>query len=226
MLVIPTATLPRTTSVALSAVNDGDGTTYGRRQFWEQSYAEDAGSSFSWYSGWDDLEPFWRELVPDTTSRVLIPGVGNDDAMVKMYDAGWRMLTAIDYAPAGVARASSLFGERTAVVEVADVRELPYGAAAFDAVLDKGTLDAVYLSGGSRAKDRDRELQRAVDDLHRVLRPGGVCMSITAAAAIHLPGAFAKGGSWRILRDGGLHITEDGFASINIAATMFAWERQ
>ena len=67
----------------------------------------------------------------------------------------WRELTAFDYAPEGVDRARALFGSRSVDVRVADARALPFGIGSFDAVLDKGTLDAVFLAG-------EDELVRAV----------------------------------------------------------------
>ena len=83
---------------------------HGQLSFWEEQY--ESQETFSWYCGWEELEPFWRELVPDKTARVLLPGVGNDEAMVGLYDAGWELLTAFDYAESGVQRALTMFGER------------------------------------------------------------------------------------------------------------------
>ena len=41
-----------------------------------------------------------------------------------------------------------------------------------------------------------------------------------------MPPAFARRrGAWRVLRDGEIWITEDGFASNNVDATLLAWER-
>ena len=68
---------------------------------------------------------------------MLVPGVGNDAAMVSMYDDGWKRLTLFDYSPEGVRRAAELFGERPVDLRVADACALPYASAAFDAVLDK-----------------------------------------------------------------------------------------
>ena len=207
---------------------DGAGTTFGRQEFWDSSYA-DGDASFSWYAGWPDLEPFWRELVPGKDSKILIPGIGNDKAIVDMFDSGYKRLSAFDYAPQGVARALELFGASRNIddLRVADARDLPYEDASFDAVLDKGTLDAIYISGGSSdAAARELQLVSAVDELQRVVRPGGVVLSVSAAAAKHLPMAFARRpGAWQVLRDGSVHITEDGYASINVDAELLAWVR-
>ena len=154
---------------------DAGGTRYGRQQFWDDSYAET--NQFSWYCGWSELDPFWRELVPNLQSRVLLPGVGNDEAMVDMFDAGWERLSAFDYAPQGVARAEELFADRRLDdLRVADAKELPYPDNAFDAALEKGALDAIYLSGGADPQTRQRELQLAVDELERCIKPGGIVL--------------------------------------------------
>ena len=224
-------------------MHEGAGTTFGRADYWDAQYREaDAKLGFSWYSGWVELEPFWRALVPSTSARVLLPGIGNDAAMVEMYDAGWTSLSAFDLSEEAIARASDLFGPERLLgsagvgaagvsLAVADARELPFEASSFDAVLDKGTLDAVYLAGGLDKAARRRSLRRAVDELARVVRPGGVVLSVTAAAEAHLPAAFLEpraeeeGARWRVLWDGSVFVTEEGDASINVDATMLAWER-
>ena len=108
---------------------------FGRQEYWDDQYRQE--KNFSWYTGWEDLRPFWEELCPDMEARILVPGVGNDAAMVSMYDDGWQRLTLFDYSPEGVRRAAQLFGERPVDLRVADACALPYADAAFDAVLDK-----------------------------------------------------------------------------------------
>ena len=81
--------------------------------------------------------------------------------------------------------------------------------------------------GGDDPAARTDSLARAVDEMHRVLRPGAVLLSVNAAATDHIIAAFnARAEYWKPLRDGTLYITEDGYASINVDATMLAWERR
>mmetsp|Transcript_47991 Transcript_47991/g.96791 ORF Transcript_47991/g.96791 Transcript_47991/m.96791 type:complete len:140 (+) Transcript_47991:185-604(+) len=59
--------------------------------------------------------------------------------------------------------------------ELADARALPFGDGTFDAVAEKGLLDALLLSSLSDAT-------QAAAEMHRVLRPGGSLVSLTAYA--------------------------------------------
>jgi ubiquinone/menaquinone biosynthesis C-methylase UbiE len=166
---------------------------------------------------------------------VLIPGMGNDGSVVDMYESGYRNLTAFDYAPAGIDCARRLLGEnrmRTEITSpgvtllVADARNLPFEHSSFDAVLDKGTLDAIYLSGGRDKALGARYLDMTVKELARVVVEGGVVVSITAACVDAVQNAFHNSTDyWTCIRDGCPYITEDGYASNNVDGTLLAWKR-
>ena len=64
------------------------------------------------------------------------------------------------------------------------------------------------------------------------MRRGGVVLSLSAPATEPIDRAFREcrsdgGGAhcWRQLIDGDSFVTDDGFASINVDATILAWER-
>lgn len=191
--------------------------------------------TFSWYCGWEDeLAPFFSELVPpDADPRILVPGIGNDACVRDLFDAGYRRLTAFDYAPEGVECARRMFGpERMRFIDdlrVADARDLPYDDAAYDAVFDKGTLDSIYLSGGMDKELAKKHLGMAVSELARVLKVGGIVFSVTAACVDAVQQSFddcnEEMGCWKQLRDGGMYMTEDGYTSNNVDATMLVFER-
>ena len=160
----PTLIISSSSSQQLTEPDESS--SFGRREFWDEAYrtgdlneAKDEGT-FSWYcDSWEDLEPFFAELVSDRGANILIPGVGNDAAIRGMFDAGYKRLSAFDYAPEGVECARKMFGDdrlKKIDLRVADARDLvEYSDNSFDAVLEKGTLDSVYLSGG---KDKEKAL--------------------------------------------------------------------
>mmetsp|Transcript_33950 Transcript_33950/g.62406 ORF Transcript_33950/g.62406 Transcript_33950/m.62406 type:complete len:320 (-) Transcript_33950:961-1920(-) len=184
--------------------------------------------SYSWYCGWDELAPFWTMLVPDTTSRVVIAGIGNDPSPVQMYDAGWTNMMAYDYSRKGVDRAKELFASsgsgmttptRDGVeLMTADAKNLPLETASVDATLDKGTLDAIFITG--------KEIFRqSVKEMGRVTAEGGRVVSVsTVIDPNELLGEFDTV-FWENVHDGSLAFAEDGEASIDLGAELYSWKR-
>mmetsp|Transcript_25649 Transcript_25649/g.43770 ORF Transcript_25649/g.43770 Transcript_25649/m.43770 type:complete len:278 (+) Transcript_25649:233-1066(+) len=222
---------------------------FGRMTYWDESYRQslkdendspdDAGNNstetFSWYCGWEnELEPFFSELVPlEGNPTVLVPGIGNDACIRDMFDSGYHRLTAFDYAPEGVECAKRMFGpQRLQLMDdlrVADARSLPYDDASFDVVLEKGTLDSIFLSGGKDKILAKKHLGMAVSELARVVKEGGIVFSVTAACVDAVQQSFdeeiERNGCWEQIRDGSVYMTDDGYTSNNVDATMLVWER-
>lgn len=213
---------------------------YGRMAFWDESYRrvlnlsdESADSAvFSWYCGWEDLQPFFSELIPNKNSRILVPGVGNDGSICGMFDHGYRHLSVFDYAPEGVECAKRIMGHRIQSIDdmrVADCRNMPYESSSFDAVFDKGTLDSIYLSGGEDKVLACKHLNMAVSELARTLVPGGIVFSVNAACTNAIQKSFDESNTnetkWEQLKDGSLYMTEDGYTSNNVDATILVWKK-
>ena len=213
---------------------------YGRMAFWDESYRQaleqpddhSHAKVFSWYCDWNDLKPFFKEIVPEKESRIMIPGVGNDGCLRDMFDDGYRQLTAFDYAPEGVECAKRIMDYRLQYMDdlrVADARNLPYKNSDFDAVFDKGTLDSIYLSGGSDKDLSQKHLNMTVSELARVLKSGGIVFSINAACTNAIQKAFDESNMtcdiWEQLRDGNTYMTDDGYTSNNVDATILVWKK-
>ena len=195
---------------------------FGEKSYWEEMYRGDGeldADEYSWFCGWRELEPFFAELVgpPSKRPRVLVPGCGNDRGNVDLFDAGYEDLSLFDYSGEAVARASALFGRRCVEIVEADFRELPFDDGAFDVVLDKGTLDVLYITS-------EAALRGAVAELRRVCKPGATVVSLSRVCPPELLlGEFGAG--WTPLRDGSLYFTDEGHATIDLASDLFAWRR-
>mmetsp|Transcript_8275 Transcript_8275/g.17522 ORF Transcript_8275/g.17522 Transcript_8275/m.17522 type:complete len:240 (-) Transcript_8275:204-923(-) len=191
---------------------------FGTKQYWEDMYAgmgDFPSDEYSWYYGWDSIKPHFVEATPDKGSKILVPGVGNDSMLLDLYGSGYKDLTAFDYSPNAIERQEELLtydtgAARDVKLSVEDARELPRGwTASFDAILEKGALDAVYLSG-------DGNVERAATEFGRVLRKGGICVSISGVVPEELrrETLFPKE-EWEWLRDG----------SEDLKAGCFVWKK-
>lgn len=196
---------------------------FGRKSYWDAMYegGEDTPSkSYSWYCEWNDLAPFWEMLVPKKNARVLVAGIGNDPTPIGLYDQGWENMIAFDYSKAGVRRAEELFGPSRDHVKIliADARDLPIPTASIDATLDKGTLDAIYITGRE-------SLIKSINELTRITAKGGVlvCLSRVMVTEELLENFEPK--FWEVLNDGCLAFAPNGEATIDLGADLYSWRR-
>ena len=202
---------------------------------------------FSWYSGWSDIAPLVSEFgIEAANSSVLLPGIGMDAALVldMITDGGFTDLWAMDYAPAAVdyvqrrweqaqeqasEESSSRMANATVHLQAADLRDLPYPTNSFDAVLDKGTLDSVFLCGAT-LDERVDNLHRGVQELQRCIKPGGILWSLSGICVEEVQNSLWWDESeWQVLcntdRDG-LYITEDGYTSNNLDGSLLVWQKR
>ncbi len=79
---------------------------FGTKAYWDDMYrgfGDFAMEEYEWYFGWPDIKPYFQEHV-HTTSKVLIPGMGNDPLLLDLVGAGYGDITAFDYSEGAVAR--------------------------------------------------------------------------------------------------------------------------
>lgn len=66
----------------------------------------------------------------------------------------------------------------------------------------------------------------AIGEMHRVLKTGGIFFSVSAACTDAIKESFDRSiEKWEVIRDGDFYLTEDGYASNNIDATIFAFKK-
>ena len=121
-------------------------------------------------------------------------------------------MTAQDYSEHAIERQRDLLGD---LLLDADANESDHAASAldielshgnvlclpddyhgrFDMVLEKGLLDAIYLSG-------DGQVERAVTSLAKTLRPGGYVVSVSGVVPEELRRELFVQEDWTWIRDG------------------------
>lgn len=184
---------------------------FGTKSYWDLMYAgggEFQSDEYSWYYGLEVIKPYLDEFVGATTKEeksrlsILVPGCGNDPLLIDLYKNGYTSLFGFDYSAEAIERQRDLVeylpSEAVDAIDLraADARKLPdEWTKKFDVILEKGALDAIYLSG-------DGNFERSVQELGRVLKPNGLCFSITGVVPeeVRLQGFDAE--NWKCLKDG------------------------
>ena len=139
---------------------------FGRQEYWQEFYKSSSSEGFSWYAEWRELEPFigeWAEKDFD----ILIPGIGSDTLVRDMYDSGYHSICAFDYAKESIEFCRNMLKERPVDLIVADATNLDFKSSSFDMILDKGTFDAIFISGKTELEKREK-LFEAVAELQRL----------------------------------------------------------
>ncbi|CAM9663821.1 unnamed protein product [Pylaiella littoralis] len=170
-----------------AALPDGVGDVtkiFGDSSFWEGEYAsqyanQETRKPFEWFlpyeGGLRDHLLIFLKSMPSCT-RLLHVGCGTSEVGPKLAQEPDLSLhvTDADNSPSAV----RLMKQRHAAVDnytcrETDVLNLKFPDGSFDAVVDKGTLDALLCRSVKDARDM-------VTEMHRVLTPGGIYVQVTA----------------------------------------------
>jgi hypothetical protein len=191
---------------------------FGTKAYWDAMY-EGMGKflavEYSWYyNGYNVIKPFIQEYVfnmAESTSTavdksqlsILIPGCGNDLLLLDFFNAGYCCLMAFDYSFGAIERQRELLDYLTmgSDLDKVELREedawsLPVGwKEAFDIIIEKGALDAIYLLG-------DGNLKQSVKEIACIIKRGWICISCSGVVPEVLRQESFGENEWEWLRDG------------------------
>ena len=112
-------------------------------------------------------------------AKTLVLGGGTSTLGQTMIDNGWSDVTALDFSEVAVKRGLEM--EPSVNWLVGDARRLDenFGEGTFGAIVDKGTIDAIYLSAGDSCTE---DVGAVAAGAARVLEPRGtfLCVSLSA----------------------------------------------
>jgi SAM-dependent methyltransferase len=190
---------------SVESASDDDDTNarslFGTKVYWDELYqglGDFPADEYQWYYGFDEYGKYVTSNIP-YTSKILLPGVGNDPVVSELLQKGYTKLTCIDYSEHAIERQRDLlsYGYESidsVLLQCMDARAMPQNwNATFDAIVEKGALDAIYLSG-------DGQLEATVHEFERVLTPGGILVSVSGVVPADLRKSVFK--NWQLIRDG------------------------
>lgn len=175
--------------------------TFGTKEYWDEVYlgrGDFPADEYTWYFGFDAYQSIVQDYVKDKARPILIPGIGNDPIILDMLQKGYTNLTATDYSEHAIERQNDLLSYQypADIVDLRcmDAREMdPTWTNKFSVILEKGALDAIYLSG-------DGNLEQTVKEFERILKPGGTLISVSGVVPEDLRRQVFQ--NWEWLRDG------------------------
>ncbi|TRM60752.1 S-adenosyl-L-methionine-dependent methyltransferase [Schizophyllum amplum] len=158
---------------------------YGTKAYWDARYSKEAEEpNFDWCQNYANVAETFRELIPDKAARILMLGCGNSKLSEDMWDDGYHNIVNVDYSPVVIEQMCRRHGVVRPQMEwhEMDIRELRFDDASFDVAIDKATMDAMLTYKGdpwNPPKSVVNDCMREVDEVVRVLRPGGIFIYLT-----------------------------------------------
>ncbi|XP_034775256.2 eEF1A lysine and N-terminal methyltransferase isoform X1 [Acipenser ruthenus] len=153
---------------------------FSSAEYWEKFFKKRGDKSFEWYGTYTELCGVLHRYIKPTDA-VLVVGCGSSELSEQMYDAGYRALTNIDISTTALARMQERNSARRPDMAFlcVDAQHMePFSDGSFQAVLDKGTLDALAPDGSPDTLGR---VGRVFAEVCRVLRVGGRYVCVTLA---------------------------------------------
>lgn len=160
------------------------------RENWDEFFKLRSDEPFEWYGDWRNLAKPLAEhcgLVPSEEKPVdiLVPGCGNSELSEKLYDAGFKRITNIDFSKVVIGNMlrKHLRARPGMLWRVMDITNMQFSDGAFDVVIDKGGLDALM-----EPELGPRLGIQFLSEVKRVLRNGGkyICISLVQTHVIEL----------------------------------------
>ena len=146
---------------------------YGSVEYWNERYAKD-GDCFEWYNQYSSFKDHIAKYVKKE-DKILVIGCGDSNLSEDMYRDGYTDITSNDYSSVVINKMKDKCAEKTGMKwDIMDVHHMTYPDASFDAVVDKGTLDAIICGDESTCKP-----DQVLSEVNRVLKKGGVYICVS-----------------------------------------------
>lgn len=148
---------------------------YSSRDYWEHRFSSES-TSYDWLLPYSQLRSIiLSKLHENSKSEILIPGCGNSRLGEELYRDGFHNITNIDFSSTVIKQMLDKYRdlEEMDFTEM-NVCNIDFPPGCFDLIIDKCTLDCVLCGDKSFSK-----ASLMMQNVYRVLKPGGVYMSIS-----------------------------------------------
>ncbi|PLW14292.1 hypothetical protein PCASD_03664 [Puccinia coronata f. sp. avenae] len=184
---------------------------YGSIDYWNSRYSQaleghennHEPSRFEWFKSYTDLSDLIERYITPQTSKICMLGCGNSNMSKEMYDSGYQNIFNLDFSSVLIEQMRIQHAETCPKMSwmQGDVRHLPFADSSFDAAIDKGTMDALMCAKGDvwdPPKEVVENCKMEVDEVARILKPGGVFIYITFGQPHFRKKHLERSGIWEI----------------------------
>lgn len=175
---------------------------YLEDDYWNTRF--EAEQQYDWFK---DYSHFKHLLTPhiQPSNSILVLGCGNSSLTQELYEDGYKDLTSIDLSPVVIKNmqaTAAAVSQCDIKWQVADMLDLPFADHTFDVVIEKGTMDVLFVDNDqpfdARAEVKKRVFQM-LHETHRVLKSDGLFVSVTFAQPhFRKPFLLSQEFSWNI----------------------------
>jgi ubiquinone/menaquinone biosynthesis C-methylase UbiE len=188
-----------TAPATLRSYSDSSPPKYANAEYWDHRYT-DCTDPFEWYESWAEIRPSIATLLTGKKNALNI-GCGSSPMSTDAL-TDFERIVNIDISPVVIQQMTAKFASLSNIEwRVMNCMALAFEDNSFDAVLDKGTLDALFCGSVAMV-----HVAKTLAEVHRVLRPGGCCIDITyGRPGSRVPVFQETGLSWRLLEPVQIH---------------------
>ncbi|KAF8410622.1 hypothetical protein HHK36_003154 [Tetracentron sinense] len=150
--------------------------------YWDERFSSE--EHYEWFKDYSHF----RHLIHDNVkpnSSVLELGCGNSQLCEELYKDGITEITCIDLSAVAVEKMQKRLlasGYKDIKVLEVDMLDLPFGNECFDVVIEKGTMDVLFVDSGDPWNPQPATVTKVMtmlEGVHRVLKPDGIFISIS-----------------------------------------------
>lgn len=150
--------------------------------YWDERFANE--EHYEWFKDYSHFRHLIQQHINPNFS-VLELGCGNSQLCEELYKEGITEMTCIDISSVAVEKMQKRLltkGYKDIKVLQADMLDLSFTDESFDVVIEKGTMDVLFVDSGDPWNPRPETVNKVMamlQGVHRVLKPNGIFISIT-----------------------------------------------
>jgi len=145
----------------------------GKPGYWDERYTKDP-EPFDWYQRYSGIKDILGSYLKKTDSIINI-GCGNSRLSEDMYEDGYKSIANVDISKIVIDQMISKLGDKAGLTwKHMDATALDIPDENFDAVIIKGTMDAILCGEGSTTN-----VAKMCAEISRIMKPNSVFIVVS-----------------------------------------------